>query len=85
MLATIRETLGTLDCVERVLSLHGVVNATQEYVEHTRVIDGASELFVEIFGDAGRHAPLAVGVASLPANMCVEIQAVLQVTATTSD
>lgn len=82
MLATIRETLGTLDRVARVLTVNGVVNATPEFVEHTRVIDAASDVFVEVFGDAGRHARLAVGVASLPANMCLEIQAVLELTST---
>ena len=60
--------------------MNGVVNATPEYVEHTRVIDAASDVLVEVFGDAGRHARLAVGVASLPANVCLEIQAVLQLT-----
>ncbi len=79
MLATIREALGTLDRVERVVNLYGVVNAAPDYVEHTRVIDAASDVLLEVFGDAGRHARLAVGVASLPANMCLEIQAVLQV------
>lgn len=85
MLATIRNALGTLDRVERVLSVNGVVNATPEFVEHTRVIDAASDVLVEVFGDAGRHARLAVGVASLPANMCLEIQAVLQLTTTTAE
>lgn len=80
MLSTIRSTLGSLDQVERVLSVNGVVNATDEYVEHTRVIDAASDVLVEVFGEAGRHVRLAVGVSSLPANMCLEIQAVLQLT-----
>jgi enamine deaminase RidA (YjgF/YER057c/UK114 family) len=78
MLATIREALGTLDCVEQVVNINGVVNATPDFVEHTRVIDAASDVFVTVFGDAGRHARLAVGVASLPANMCLEIQAVVR-------
>jgi enamine deaminase RidA (YjgF/YER057c/UK114 family) len=78
MLSTIRSTLGLLDQVERVISVNGVVNATDEYVEHTRVIDAASDVLVEVFGEAGRHVRLAVGVSSLPANMCLEIQAVLQ-------
>ena len=81
MLATIRDALGTLDRVERVLTMNGVVNATPDYVEHTNVIDAASDVLVQVFGEAGRHARLAVGVASLPANMCLEIQAVLQLTA----
>jgi enamine deaminase RidA (YjgF/YER057c/UK114 family) len=80
MLATIRDALGTLDRVERVLNVNGVVNATPDFVDHTSVIDAASEVFVTVFGDAGRHARLAVGVGSLPANLCLEIQAVVQLT-----
>jgi enamine deaminase RidA (YjgF/YER057c/UK114 family) len=80
MLATIRDALGTLDRVERVLTVNGVVNATPDYVEHTTVIDAASDVLVAVFGEAGRHARLAVGVGSLPGNLCLEIQAVVQLT-----
>jgi enamine deaminase RidA (YjgF/YER057c/UK114 family) len=80
MVATIRDALGTLDRVERVLNVNGVVNATPDFVEHTRVIDAASNVFVAVFGEAGRHARLAVGVGSLPSNLCLEIQAVVQLT-----
>ena len=76
-LATIRSTLGTLDAVKQVVSLRGVVNATPDFTGHTQVIDGASEVFVEVFGDAGRHARLAVGVCSLPANLALEIELTL--------
>jgi hypothetical protein len=66
--------------VELVVQVYGVVNATPDFVEHTSVIDAASDVLVEVFGDAGRHTRLAVGVASLPANLVLEIQALLIVT-----
>lgn len=78
-LATIRSMLGTLDAVRQVVSLRGVVNATPDFTGHTQVIDGASEVFVDVFGDSGRHARLAVGVASLPANLALEIELTLVV------
>jgi enamine deaminase RidA (YjgF/YER057c/UK114 family) len=79
LLATVRDALGTLDRVVQVLSLYGVVNATPDFTDHTRVIDAGSDVLVAVFGDAGRHARLAVGVSSLPANMVLEIQAVFAV------
>jgi enamine deaminase RidA (YjgF/YER057c/UK114 family) len=78
-LATIRSMLGTLDAVKRVVLVRGVVNATPDFVGHTQVIDGASEVFVDVFGEAGRHARLAVGVASLPANLALEIEVTIEV------
>lgn len=79
LLATVRETLGSLDLVTRLTHVYGVVNATPDFVEHTTVIDAASDVFVEVFGDAGRHTRLAVGVSSLPANLVLEVQAQLVV------
>lgn len=78
-LATIRSELGTLDAVKRILLVRGVVNAAPDFIGHTQVIDGASEVFVEVFGDAGRHARLAVGVSSLPANIALEIEVTAEV------
>jgi enamine deaminase RidA (YjgF/YER057c/UK114 family) len=78
-LATIRSELGTLDAVKRILLVRGVVNAAPDFIGHTQVIDGASEVFVEVFGDAGRHARLAVGVSSLPANIALEIEVTVEV------
>lgn len=78
-LATIRSMLGTLDAVKRVVLVRGVVNAVPDFVGHTQVIDGASEVFVGVFGEAGRHARLAVGVASLPANLALEIEVTIEV------
>ena len=78
-LATIRSELGTLDAVKRIVLVRGVVNAAPDFIGHTQVIDGASEVFVNVFGDAGRHARLAVGVSSLPANIALEIEATVEV------
>jgi enamine deaminase RidA (YjgF/YER057c/UK114 family) len=78
-LATIRSELGTLDAVKRILLVRGVVDAAPDFIGHTQVIDGASEVFVEVFGEAGRHARLAVGVSSLPANIALEIELTVEV------
>ncbi len=75
LLATVRHTLGTLDKVKQVVHLYGVVNASPDFVEHTGVIDAASAVLVEVFGEAGRHTRLAVGVSSLPGNLTLEIEA----------
>lgn len=78
-LASIRSTLGTLDAIKQVVLVRGVVNAAPDFIGHTQVIDGASDVFVEVFGEAGRHARLAVGVSSLPANLALEIEVTLEV------
>jgi enamine deaminase RidA (YjgF/YER057c/UK114 family) len=75
LLATIRDALGSLNRVEQVVRVYGVVNAMPQFVEHTSVIDAASDVLVEVFGEAGRHSRLAVGVSSLPANLTLEIEA----------
>jgi enamine deaminase RidA (YjgF/YER057c/UK114 family) len=78
-LATLRQELPSLNRVERIVRLYGVVNSTPDFMLHTRVIDGASDLFVEVFGEAGKHARLAVGVSSLPAGLALEIDLVVEV------
>ena len=79
VLSTVRGNLGTLDRVSRVVKVLGMVNATDDFTEHPRVINGFSDLMVEIFGEGGRAARSAVGVASLPFGMPVEIEAVFEV------
>ena len=79
LLATLREHLGSLDRVSRVVKVLGMVNCTPEFAEHPKVINGCSDLFVEVFGDSGRHARSAVGMNSLPMNMTVEIEIVVEV------
>ncbi len=78
-LAVIRDALGSLDRVERIVALGGFVNSAADFHGHPQVIDGASELLVEIFGDKGRHSRTAVGVAALPLNVAVEINLIVEV------
>lgn len=74
-----REALGDLDRVDQVLRLGGFVNAVPGYGRGPAIIDGASRLFIDLFGEAGRHARTAVCVTSLPANAAVEVDAMLAV------
>lgn len=80
LLAVIKQELGTLRRVSRVVKVLGMVNATPEFGEHPFVINGCSDLFVEVFGEKGRHARSAVGMGSLPMNIPVEIEAIVEVT-----
>jgi len=80
ILATVRGELGSLDRVKRVIKVLGMVNATAEFRDHPAVINGCSELFAEIFGpDNGVGARSAVGMASLPGNIAVEIEAIFEI------
>lgn len=79
LLAAMRDALGDLDRVSQVIKVLGMVNAVPEFTEHARVIDGCSDLFVEVFGERGRHARSAVGMSSLPGGIPVEIEAIVAV------
>ena len=79
ILAQAKAFLGSLDRVKRVAMVQGFVNGVPEFVDHPKVVNGASDLFVELFGDAGKHARFAVGAGSLPSNVAVEVAAVLEV------
>ena len=80
ILATLRSQLGTLDRVERVIKLLGMGYATQECMEHPKVINGRSELFAEVFGeDAGVGTRSAVGMGSLPGKISVEIEGTFEI------
>lgn len=81
LLATAKAALGELSRIEAVVKLLGMVNAEPDFAEHPKVINGCSDLFVEVLGDAGRHARSAVGMGSLPNRMSVEIEAILLVKA----
>lgn len=70
---------GDLDRVRRCVKLTGFVNAVPGFVGHPEIINGASDLFVDVFGDKGRHARAAVGAGSLPRNVAVEVEAVFEV------
>ena len=79
LLTTVRAELGSLDHVAQVVRLYGVVNSVPDFVGQTAVIDAASKVLVDVFGDRGRHARLAVGVAALPGDLALEIEAVVEV------
>lgn len=79
LLAVLKAELGSLDRVARIVKVLGMVNCTAEFGEHPKVINGCSDLFVEVFGDKGRHARSAVGMGSLPNGIPVEIEAVVEV------
>jgi enamine deaminase RidA (YjgF/YER057c/UK114 family) len=79
LLAVMRAELGSLDKVARVVKMLGMVNAVPEFQDHPKVINGCSDLFVEVFGDAGRHARSAVGMGSLPMGIPVEIEVIVEV------
>jgi enamine deaminase RidA (YjgF/YER057c/UK114 family) len=69
---------GDLDRVERCVRLGGFVNSAPDFLEHPKVVNGASDLVVEVFGERGQHARTAVGVAALPMDSAVEVEAVFQ-------
>lgn len=80
ILATLRSELGSLDRVQRILKVLGMVNATADFTEHPQVINGCSELFRDVFGpENGVGARSAVGMGSLPGNIAVEIEAIVEI------
>lgn len=78
LLATIRHEIGSLDQVAQVVKLLGMVNATPDFQKHPAVINGASDLMLEVFGENGRHARSAVGMGSLPFNIAVEVEVIVE-------
>lgn len=81
LISCMREALGSLDRIERIVKVFGMVNAVPDFFDHPKVINGCSDLFVEILGTPGRHARSAVGMASLPGGITVEIEAIVAVRA----
>jgi len=79
LLSVAHMALGNLGRVSRVVKVLGMVNAAPDFTGHPQVVNGASDLFVAVFGEAGRHARSAVGMGSLPGNITVEIEAILEV------
>ncbi len=79
LLAVMKSELGSLDRVKRVVKVLGMVNAVPDFTDHPKVINGCSDLFVEVFGEAGKHARSAVGMGSLPMGIPVEIECVVEV------
>ena len=79
LLASLKSEIGDLDKVRRVVKLLGMVNCAPDFVDQPAVINGASDLLVEIFGDKGRHARSAVGMNALPMNIAVEIEMIVEI------
>nr|WP_210278156.1 RidA family protein [Phyllobacterium myrsinacearum] len=77
LLAVLQSALGDLGRVKQVVKLLGMVNATPDFADHPLVINGCSDLLIDVFGDAGQHARSAVGFGSLPGNITVEIEAII--------
>jgi enamine deaminase RidA (YjgF/YER057c/UK114 family) len=73
-LGIVRQVLGTLDRVSKVVRVAGYVAGSADFVEHPRVVNGASQLLLDIFGEAGRHARIAIGVHQLPFGVPVEVE-----------
>ncbi|QHN02983.1 RidA family protein [Granulicella sp. WH15] len=79
LLAVLRRHLGTLDAIHEIVSVNGYVNAVAGFSDPPKIINGASDLLVEIFGDKGRHVRAAIGVSALPRNALVELQMVVAI------
>jgi enamine deaminase RidA (YjgF/YER057c/UK114 family) len=79
ILAVLQHELGSLDKVRRVVKVLGMVNAVPEFEDHPKVINGCSDLLVEVFGERGKHARSAVGMGSLPMQIPVEIEVIVEV------
>jgi enamine deaminase RidA (YjgF/YER057c/UK114 family) len=78
ILSVVKRDLGELSRIKRVVKVFGMVNCTPDFKEHPQAINGCSDLLVEVFGDAGRHARSAVGMCSLPVGISIEIEAVFE-------
>lgn len=78
-LASLKQEIGDLNKVKRVVKVMGMVNAEPDFTEHSQVINGFSDLMVEVFGEKGKHARAAVGMGSLPGNIPVEIEMIVEV------
>jgi enamine deaminase RidA (YjgF/YER057c/UK114 family) len=79
VLGCVKEALGDLDRVKEVVRLKGYINVDPEFKEVSAVLNGASELFIDLFGDPGRHSRTAIGVASMPFGVAIEVEGVFEV------
>ena len=78
LLAQMKRELGSLDKVTKIVRISGFVNSDPEFYQHPKIINAASDLFFEIFGDKGKHSRIAVGVACLPLNSMTEIDTIIE-------
>lgn len=79
LLSSLKAEIGDLNKVTRIVRVFGMVNATESFTDHPKVINGCSDLLVSIFGDRGKHARAAVGMVSLPMNIATEIEMVVEI------
>lgn len=79
VLATLKSALGELSRVKRIVRVLGMVNCTDDFGEHPKVINGFSDLMVEVFGERGKHVRSAVGMNSLPGGMAIEVEVTLEI------
>lgn len=79
ILAQLKRELGSLDKISKIVKVSGFVNSESNFTQHPKVINSASDLFFEIFGEKGQHARIAVGVSSLPLNSMTEIDAIVEI------
>jgi enamine deaminase RidA (YjgF/YER057c/UK114 family) len=79
LISTLKASIGDLSKVKRIVRVTGMVNATSDFTDHPKVVNGCSDLLVEVFGDNGKHTRAAVGMNSLPLNIAVEIDMVVEV------
>jgi enamine deaminase RidA (YjgF/YER057c/UK114 family) len=79
LIAVMKDALGDLDRVTDIVKVLGMVNAAPDFTDHPKVINGCSDLFVEVFGERGRHARSAVGMSGLPGGITVEIEVIIAV------
>ncbi len=78
-LSQLKEYLGSLEKIKKIIKISGYVNCTEDFIDHPKVINGASELILGIFGEKGKHARIAVGANSLPLNSAVEIDYIIEI------
>jgi enamine deaminase RidA (YjgF/YER057c/UK114 family) len=79
ILAQLKKELGDLEKISKIVRLSGFVNSVPEFTQHPKVINAASDLFFDIFGESGKHSRIAVGVSSLPLNSMTEIDAIVEI------
>lgn len=79
LISVLKNELVDLDRVKQIVKVFGMVNATTEFKEHAKVINGCSDIFIDVFGNRGKHARSAVGMGSLPSGFTVEIEAIVHV------
>jgi enamine deaminase RidA (YjgF/YER057c/UK114 family) len=79
LLSVLKHELGELSRIKRIVKLLGFVNCTEDFTDQPKVMDGASDLLVEVFGEKGKHARSAVGMAQLPNNTSVEIEIIVEI------